>query len=84
MKNMMLTTTMLAPVGVAKAYEITRPDSRQMTEITAAHITTFLNLLHILMAERAGKTMRADISRVPIILIPSTIVMAVDIAIKKL
>ena len=38
---------------------------------------TVLNLLHIRMAESDGKTIRLDINSVPIILIPSTTVIAV-------
>ena len=50
------------------------------TEITAEFMTTDLKFLHILMDERVGKTIRLDISRAPIIRMPTTIMIPVKIA----
>ena len=55
--------------------------TRHTTEITAELMMTLLNVLHTLMDVRAGKMIRLDIKRAPIILIPSTMVTAVSTAI---
>ena len=47
-------------------------------------MTTFLKLEQSLMDVSAGKTIRLEIRRVPIILIPTTIVTAVSTAIRVL
>ena len=83
-KTIMLTITTLAPVGVAYTYEITTPIKKQSIEITAEQMVTLLNVLKTRMELRAGKIIRLEISRAPIIRIPSTIVRAVKKAISIL
>ena len=56
------------------------PATKQTTEMRAAQSTTPLKLLHTRMAERAGKIIRLEIKRAPIIRIPSTTVTAVSTA----
>ena len=56
------------------------PSTKQLTEMTAAQITTRLKLLQTRMAERAGKMIRLEMSSAPIIRMPSTTVMAVSTA----
>ena len=51
--------------------------TKQNTEIIAEAMITFLNLLNTCIAERAGRIIKLDISRAPIILIPITTVIAV-------
>ena len=79
-----LTATTLAPAGIEKANETKRPIKKHTTEITAETTTTFLKVLHTLIAVSAGKIIRLEISMAPIILIPITIVIAVRNAIKAL
>lgn len=52
--------------------------------ITTAAAKTILNLLNNLIAVIAGNIIKLDISKVPIILIPITMVSAVSIASKVL
>ena len=75
---------MLAPVGALSTYEATRPVKKQVTESRAEHIHTDLKLLQMRIAVIQGKIIRLDIKSAPIILIPSTIVTAVSIAITVL
>ena len=75
---------MLAPVGVAYRYEITRPSRRQTTETTAALIMTLRKVLHRRMEVIAGKTTRLEIRSDPIMRIPITITRAVRSAIREL
>ena len=77
-KIIMFIPTILAPVGVEKRKETTIPTNTQKTDIIADKIITPLKLLHTLMAVKAGKITRLEISNAPIILIPSTIVIAVS------
>ena len=72
--------TTLAPAGVSYRYEITIPVKKQKTAIMAEQTVTVLNLLKILMAVKAGKIIRLEISKAPIMRIPSTIVRAVKSA----
>ena len=60
------------------------PSQRQTTEITAAFRVTVRNVRQIRMADRAGNTIRLEISSAPIIRIPRTITMAVSRAIRVL
>ena len=71
------TMTMLAPVGMLNMNETSIPTTRQKTEIRPAVITNPLKLLTSLLAITAGKIIRPDINKVPIILIPTTTVNAV-------
>ena len=78
------TSTTLAPAGVEYIYEITIPMQKQTTDNIPEDIITLLKLLKSLIDDSAGKIMRLDISIAPIICIPSTIVIAVSIAIIEL
>ena len=75
--DIMLTATIVAPVGVSSIYEKARPIIKHTADKTAEHITTLLNLLHTRIDVSAGKIIRLEIRSVPIILIPSTTVTAV-------
>ena len=79
-----MTITILAPVGVENAYDATKPMKKQMMEITADAITTERNCLKIRIADHAGKMIKLEISIVPIIRIPTTMVTAVSKAISIL
>ena len=72
--------TTLAPAGVLKAKEMTIPAQKLPTAITAEQIITERKLLNTLIAERAGKIIRLEMSSAPIILIPTTTVTAVSMA----
>lgn len=76
--------TTLAPVGVSREYEAHIPIKKQQTDSTPEQIITDLNFLQTPIDESAGKIIRAEISSVPIILIPITIVSAVSNAITEL
>ena len=79
-----LTITTLAPVGVSSEYEAHIPTKKQQIESTPEQRITDLNFLQTLIEESAGKIISAEISKVPIILIPITIVKAVKSAITVL
>ena len=83
-KTAALTITTLAPVGVSHEYDTHIPTKKQQSESTPEQRITDLNFLQTLMEESAGKIISAEISRVPIILIPITIVRAVRSAIAVL
>ena len=83
-KTAALTMTTLAPVGVSHEYETHIPTKKQQSERIPEQRITDLNFLHTLIEESAGKMMSAEISSVPIILIPITIVSAVRSAITVL
>ena len=83
-KTAALTITTLAPVGVSHEYDTHIPTKIQQSESTPEQRITDLNFLQTLMEESAGKIISAEISRVPIILIPITIVRAVRSAITVL
>ena len=83
-KTAALTITTLAPVGVSHEYDTHIPTKKQQSESTPEQRITDLNFLQTLMEESAGKIISAEISRVPIILIPIKIVRAVRSAITVL
>ena len=64
--------------------DIISPVSAQITDNTAEKMVTDLKLLKILMAESAGKMIRADIRRDPTRFIASTMITAVTAAIRRL
>ena len=64
--------------------EIVSPAIRQTTDNTAELRITLLNFLHTRMDVSAGKIIRLEINKAPIIRIPSTIVTAVSTAISVL
>lgn len=74
------TTTTLAPVGIDNTYESTTPKKKHTTETAAEHITTPLKLLNTRIDVSAGKIIRLEISIVPIILMPTTMVSALRMA----
>ena len=73
--------TTVEPAGVSKRCAEMIPAKKHRTEKTAELMTTPKKLLNSFMEMRVGKIMRADISRVPIILMPSTTTIAVRTAI---
>lgn len=60
------------------------PATKHTTETAAALITTPRNVLHTRMDVSAGKMIRLEMSRAPIIRMPSTIVTAVSTAIQRI
>ena len=83
-KAAILHSTMLAPVGTAKRYEIVSPISRQTTETMAALIMTVRNVRHVRMLVTPGKTTRLEIRSDPIMRMPITMTIAVRIEITVL
>lgn len=77
------TITILAPVGKFNNDEITNPNKKHkidiITDIIAISLKKCVNFLAII----AGKTIKLEISNVPIILIPITTTKAVNNAIKN-
>lgn len=69
---------MLAPAGISSIYEAVIPTKKQHIDIITDITITERNFLHTLIEDNAGKIIRLDISKVPIILIPITIVIAVS------
>ena len=85
MVNMMaFTITTLAPAGVAYKKETVIPTKKQATEIIPDEIITCLKLLNTRIDVKAGKIIKLEISIVPIIRIPRTMVIAVKKAINIL
>lgn len=83
-KTTMSTITIIAPTGAEYRIERMIPIAEALTEIIAEAITTCLKVLKTLMAESAGKIMRAAIRREPTRRIASTITTAVIVAIRRL
>ncbi len=73
--------TIVEPTGVPDKIAMINPLAVQNTEIKAEQRVTLLKLLKILMAERAGKITKAEISREPTRFMAKTIIIAVMIAI---
>ena len=72
---------MHAPVGTASKTSVSKKPIQKLTsEIAREQRVTALNDLKTLIAESAGNTIRADIRRVPISLIPITTVREVKTA----
>ena len=85
MKNAAISAvTIVEPTGVEQSIERIIPVPAQITEITAEQTITALKLLKTLIAESAGKIIRAEISREPTRFIARTIISAVTIAISRL
>ena len=84
MNAIILIQTTVAPVGVSSIYEDTRPIKKHTTDKTDEQTITALKLLNTLIEVRAGKIIRLDMRSVPIILIPTTTVIAVSTAIRVL
>ncbi len=76
--------TIVEPTGVPAKIEIKSPEIEQIDESTAEQIVTERKLLKILIAERAGKMIKAEIKSEPTRFIASTIITAMMIAITRL
>lgn len=76
--------TIVEPTGVPAKIEIKSPEIEQIDESTAEQIVTERKLLKILIAERAGKIIKAEIKSEPTRFIASTIITAMMIAITRL
>lgn len=81
---MAFTITTLAPAGVEYKKETVIPTKKHVTEIIPDEIITLLKLLKTRIDVNAGKMIKLEISIVPIIRIPRTIVIAVKKAINIL
>ena len=75
---------MLAPTGVLQRYDAVIPRKKHVTESIDDVIITLLKVLQTCIDVSAGKIIRLEIRSVPIILIPSTTVRAVSMAITVL
>jgi hypothetical protein len=71
---------MVAPGGNEHTTDIPIPLTAQITAIIEEKNTTLLKLLNNLIADKAGKTTRADIKSEPTNFIPSTMTTAVSTA----
>mgnify|MGYP003302253367 CR=1 FL=1 len=71
------TATTLAPVGVERKKLMNMPTIKHTAESTPEHMTVPLNVLHSRMAVRGGKMIRLEMSKAPIMRMPSTMVTAV-------
>ena len=76
--------TIVEPTGVPAKIEIKSPEIEQIDESTAEQIVTERKLLKILIAERAGKMIKAEIKSEPTRFIARTIITAMMIAITRL
>ena len=83
-KTIILINTTLGPPRISYSKEINTPIKKQKIEMMAEQIVTLLNLLNKRMALRAGKIIRLVINIDPIVLMPSTMVNAVNSAISEL
>ena len=81
--NKTFAATIEAPVGILQTNDNNIPKMKQITDIAADDITRDLKLLAIFFAMNAGNIIKLEISKVPIILIPTTTVRAVKNDIKK-
>ena len=75
---------MVEPTGVPARIEIKRPVRAQITDMIAEQIVTLLKLLNTLIADRAGKITRADMSREPTSCMDTTIMTAMTMAMSRL
>lgn len=75
--------TMVAPTGVEASIEISSPTTAQTTEITAAQKITPRKLRNSRMADSAGKTISAEVSREPTRFMARTMMTAVTTAISR-
>ena len=76
--------TIVAPTGVPIIIEAKSPITVQTTEKMAEAMVTVLKLLKSLMADKAGKTMSADMSKEPTSFIAKTMTTAMTTAMVKL
>ena len=80
----MSAATTVQPTGEDKIIDADIPIAVQIIENAAEHMTTFLKLLNIRIAEIVGKTISADVSREPARFIARTIMTAHTIEIVAL
>ena len=80
----MSAATTVQPTGEDKIIDADIPIEVQIIENTAEHMTTFLKLLNMRIAEIAGKTISADVSREPARFIARTMMTAHTIEIAAL
>lgn len=80
----MLAATIVAPTGVENRIDAIIPANAANTAITPEHIITLLKLLNTCIADKAGNTIKADVSNAPTIFIASTMIIAVIKAINRL
>ena len=78
------TTTIVGPTGVSITIDAMIPIAVQTTEIMAEQMVTDLNDLKTLIALKAGKIMRAEISNEPTRFIAKTMIIAVIISMTML
>ena len=85
MKNTVISAeTIVEPTGVSANIEIIMPKNAQIRDITTEQIITLRKLLKTLIAESAGKIMRADISSEPTKFIAITMITAITTAMSRL
>ena len=77
-------TTMVEPTGVPATAATRMPATAQSTEMQAAQIDTVRKLLKTRMADSAGKTTSAEISREPTSYMARTTTTAMITAIRRL
>ena len=80
----MSAATTVQPTGGDKIIDADIPIAVQIIENAAEHMTTFLKLLNMRIAEIAGKTISADVSREPARFIARTMMTAHTIEIAAL
>ena len=76
--------TIVQPTGVPYNMETNIPKSAQTTERIAEQIVTLLNVLNTRIADRAGKTINAEIKSEPTRFMARTIITELTQAIEKL
>ena len=76
--------TIVLPTGVPARMEIKRPVTEHITETAAEQIVTERKLLKTLMADKAGKIIKAEINSEPAKFMAKTITTATITAINKL
>ena len=81
--TIMLTITILAPVGIFNNKEINTPTKKQRIDIIDDKNIRLLKLLTNFLAIKAENIIKLDINNVPIILMPTTTVSAVRRDIKN-
>ena len=76
--------TIVGPTGVSNKIDAMMPIAVQSTDMTAEQIVTDLNDLNILIALKAGKIIKAEMSNEPTRFIAKTMIIAVITAITML
>ena len=76
--------TIVEPTGVPASMDMMIPERAHVTDRTADKMVTFMKLLKSLIAESAGKIIRAEISSEPTRFIARTIITAITVAMSRL